>query len=66
MKKKYTLELTQKELLDIIDVFSDAEAMIGCAEPLNDDDENQDEIRRKQLKRFNKMLIRNGIKVIKE
>ncbi|MDY3328167.1 hypothetical protein PG299_10115 [Riemerella anatipestifer] len=62
-KKKFTLELTEQELLDIVDLFSTAEAMIGCAELLNDGDEEPDEVVAKQIKRFKRMLARNKLKI---
>ncbi|WP_153936121.1 hypothetical protein [Riemerella anatipestifer] len=43
-KKKFTLELTEQELLDIVDLYLAAVAMIGSAEPLNDGGEEPDKV----------------------
>lgn len=52
--KKITLEMTEEQLIAIVNITDDISAMIGCG----DDDENWKDC----VKIIDKMLINNGYK----
>lgn len=57
MAKKIKLEITEAQLIALIEVVDESSAMIGC-----DEDGDSDKIRIKRIKLLDKMLNNNGYK----